>query len=512
MKKIFILLILLIPAAMVSQKPGLLRLELNARMSEDTYEAIPCGSDGVLIFYEGQEGNDNVQNWHFALFDNQFREVWTTAKPLIAGMAYEAYSTEDGILCLLFYLNGKSREEEPNMQIVEIVLEQGTFNIVSLSLEDKGEIAGFLTQNDHAVVGMNFKRYESRLYFVNLLSGDVSAKIPDLEGQQWIERLTLDTTNFFVYAVLQKVDSRELAGLYLQKFNLKGNSFGMLEINPVIDQKYLNNASVVPMGRDVYTLGTYNYYKNRAGSNDESTYPKSTGFYMAKFANEKQIFIHYYNFLEFRNLIHSFSAEDIIRIRKRAEKQQSKEGESSLDYSVVVHPVIYHKGAFIMLAEAFYPEYHTVTNMYYDYYGRAVPQSHTVFDGYKFFSGIVASFDAEGEIQWDNSLEIRNILTSDLQKHLEIHPYRGEIAVIYNRNGRLHYKVFDRAGGHAFSEAEDTELGLKHGKDRLMDDARSKVVHWYDHFFLVYGYQELRNNALPGNRRSVFYLNKIAFQ
>ena len=45
------------------------------------------------------------------------------------------------------------------------------------------------------------------------------------------------------------------------------------------------------------------------------------------------------------------------------------------------------------MMEAFYPEFRTVSDISYDYWGRPVTQTYTVFDGYRFFNSILAAFN-----------------------------------------------------------------------------------------------------------------------
>jgi hypothetical protein len=199
-----------------------------------------------------------------------------------------------------------------------------------------------------------------------------------------------------------------------------------------------------------------------------------------------------------------------MKIRKKAEKEKKKGGEYSLNYNMMMHPVKMLDDKFIIFAEAFYPEYRTVTNMTYDYYGRMMPQTYTVFDGYKYFNAIAACFDSEGNIIWNQDIDIWDILTFDLDRYVNLQIFNDEVSIFYCWNNQINYKVFDDL--NYSQDSDNVNLQKRNKKDKVLDDKNGKITHWYDNYFLCTGYQEIRNNSLAKNKRTVFFLQKVAFQ
>ena len=57
-----------------------------------------------------------------------------------------------------------------------------------------------------------------------------------------------------------------------------------------------------------------------------------------------------------------------------------------------------------------------------------------------------------------------------------------------------------------------TPLELGYPNDKLLSETKSRMIPWYDNFFLCYGYQEIKNISLEhDNKRLVFFFNKVRF-
>ena len=510
--KIFYLFLFLSLASMgLSQQKTPVRLELNAKMSEDSYQLIPCGEQGVVIFYEEDEVLENDRkNWHFALFDSSLRESWIMVSELQRGMSFYEEALLDDFLYLFFIDVEGRKSADADYQILKIRLSDGDTTLINGNYQEKAEPSAFKVIGNKVWIGLAQKKSTAQLATLDLRSGSGRLIDIDLPDHNIISGIFPDSLHQQVHIVIQNYTSKLQSGLFYQSYSLSGELIRSGEIRAVLQDHYLNEAEVVIREDDLYFLGTYNTERSKTPFEGEDGLPFAAGFYIAKISDQQQEFINFYNFLEFENLYNSLSGRDIMRVRKKAEKQKDTEEEYSLNYNLLLHSAMEYNGDFILLAEAFYPEYRTVTNMYYDYYGRLMPQTYTVFDGYKYFNGIIAGFDQEGKLIWDNDIEIWNVLTFNLDKYLNFFVNNGELALFYTWEGKINYKVIDIAS--QLSDADQVILDLKYRKDRVLDETGSRIKHWYDKYFIAYGYQEIKNNSLANSKRTVFYVNKVAFQ
>jgi hypothetical protein len=204
-------------------------------------------------------------------------------------------------------------------------------------------------------------------------------------------------------------------------------------------------------------------------------------------------------------------SKEYRQARKKAGKKEDGKDKYSIDFDLLLHDIIQKDSRFYFIAEAIYEEYHTVTNTYYDYYGRPVPVSYSVFDGYRYFNAFITCFDQDGKKLWDNGMEIFNILSFDLKNRVNTYFINDEIVMAYNREGKIAVKIIK--GHEVIESVEYYQLESTYVNDKIMKDTKSNMIFWYDNYFIAYGFQTIKNNSLIRNsKRGVFYINKVAFQ
>jgi hypothetical protein len=171
---------------------------------------------------------------------------------------------------------------------------------------------------------------------------------------------------------------------------------------------------------------------------------------------------------------------------------------------------VINEGQFIITSEAYNPEYHTNTQMSYDYYGRAFPTSYQVFDGFRYSHAFIAGFDSSGNMLWNNGMEMRDILTKYLNRKLNFVFDKDEIVLFYNANNKVASKVIK--GNTIVDNTSYTSLVPLRNTDQPVDEYLGTIEHWYGDYFIATGYQTIRNNYLESNKRNVFYISKMAFR
>ena len=192
-------------------------------------------------------------------------------------------------------------------------------------------------------------------------------------------------------------------------------------------------------------------------------------------------------------------------------KKNRSQEEYSLDIQVLLHPVVRNGNQFVLLAESFYPQYHTENYTDYDFYGRPYTNSYSIFDGYRFTSGIIAGFDRQGDLLWDNAMEIRNLLSFELTPKMNVFISDNEQIICYLSDGKIGSKIFN--GNTTLGKTEYSPVQLKTDNDRLLSETKSRMIFWYDRYFLCYGFQEIKNLSREGeNKRLVYYFTKIRIE
>ena len=161
-----------------------------------------------------------------------------------------------------------------------------------------------------------------------------------------------------------------------------------------------------------------------------------------------------------------------------------------------------------MIGEAFYPKYGSA-----GYYGSYTYfPGYQAFEGYKYTHAIIIAFDSDGKLIYDNSFEINDVLSFQLDQLVSINVQVGKIILLYIYENIIRSKIIqgdEVLEGKAFNEIElafeDDIVGNKNSE-------MGGLKKWYGDYFFAYGVQKIKN--LRGSvvaTREVFYINKIVY-
>jgi hypothetical protein len=82
-------------------------------------------------------------------------------------------------------------------------------------------------------------------------------------------------------------------------------------------------------------------------------------------------------------------------------------------------------------------------------------------------------------------------------------PY--QIAMSFVVDKYLIYKVFNHSGTEI--SRNQCEVVAKGNENEVIQGASSSLQHWYDSYFVFYGYQTMKNS--DGKKRVSFYIDKL---
>lgn len=534
MKKTLILLFALLVGFLgsVAQKSGKpLRVEIQASHFSDKFNIVPVGENGVVLFSLSDEKTKEKDIWIFTKYNTQFKEEWSQKFPIEYGYNFEDFFYSNDILYVFFNSDYKG---ESHLDIVKVDLKSNIIEDVNVSFKPKTKIEFFKVLGNHACVAGNtsptmlescsqymltctclpfltgMSTYKIKPVVVNI---DMSSKkkkiiIPALKGNSKVISANVNEEANVMNVV---VNSYNISGLFknvenytlINEYNNNGelNSSIKLKSNPTKD---LVDGKIMQVNEsDKIFIGTYN--KTVDGRKNLSTY--ADGMCFSRIVDNKQEFMKYYEFTEFDNFYASVSA----RFRKKVERKKKKGKDISVGFLLLVHDkIIVKNDEYIMVAEAYYPEYHTETH--YDP-GTRQYTTRQVFDGYRYTHAIVAAFDKDGERLWDNTFEIMNILTFNLKERVKVlrNNETDEVVLVYSYAGQLHSKVIE--GSKVVERKQTTKIEAKNKNDKVKADYDSDMEYWYDNYFITWGYQRIKDKGkgIGNKRRQVFYFTKIAY-
>ncbi len=552
MKKLLLFTLLLLAAfSLRAQSGSPIRLEIPAPAGSAPFNYMTAGKNGVCLFYPtiNPTSKDSV-SWSFMMTDDQLKDKWNLLVPLHKDVTFlKSLSTTEAIY-LLFH--DTKQNKDGNIFVFMIIPRLQVITEHRAMIPDKAEVVDFDISNNIAYIGYNNRKDQPGIIGFSLVTGEKQTYTITAEKDALLLDLSIDEGRHEIFAAYKIQFSSSKNHLLVNQYNLQGKLEKTFDFPEQVDRKNFNSAQYIPTGDgsgiiagtygfnvsnsrrqydyydNYYNSYYYNYYspfyysrQSNYDANFDKT-PVSDGYFTATVNQGVAGKIRYYNFSGFSNAFKYITDPSALRVKKKPARKRGKSedteqtedtfdnNERTLNLRLLTHEVLMDNGQFIITSEAYSPEYHTNTQMSYDFYGRAFPTSYQVFDGFRYSHAFVAGFDSSGNMAWNNGMEMRDILTKYLNRKLNCTFENNEMVLFYNANNKVAFKTIK--GNTIVDNTSYTSLIPLRGTDQPIDEYLGTIEHWYDDYFIATGYQTIRNNYLESNKRNVFYISKMAFR
>ncbi len=518
MKKIPILLVfilfLLVVARVFADGKGPIRLEVPALLNVQRYHVLSLGQQGLMVFYESDEvNNERKRKWYFGLFDTLLQQKWLKYLGLTDKLTFVQARQKGNEILFLFQNNELVKSDYGFYELIHYTIAEQNFMKIAGTMPLKTEIAGFDFFGNTACLALNRIDKKADLLFINIKSGDVQPYHIENGENSRIEMLTyLKRKGFVVIAKLfrnkvfiqDKLLFFDKTGDKMKEITIENNN------SHNIMRTYVpatNNDSILAFF-GTYDLSTGKPFRFEDYKDNEN--PSTGGFFYLQLANQKQTKLKFYGFLDFSNISGTF----LYRAYQMS-KSKAKGGEKSIPVASLLYvgkpQLIKANNQYIITVEAYKPSYRTETRMDYDFYGRAFPYTYQVFDGYDFYDLILAGFSETGQYVWDNDFPLERIRTYKIEKHCLIQSDGNKMILAYIKGDKIVAQTIE--GPADIGKRKEVKIAPKFVRDRVIQSDNSRIIHWYDNYYLVFGYQKLKNRTMKDqDYRTVFYLNKVAFE
>lgn len=515
---LYLLFILLTSLEAFSQQPTgnpdqdkPLRIEIPARSDNETYRVIPCGPEGVLVFYRSLEQVNEVRTkWYFIWFDENLQQVWVKSVPILSDQEFIFEDFKRDTLSLLFVHGGKTKTPLVDFCLLRVLIKKGTFILNPGKINENQEIVSFSIAGNIAWLGLNSPGGMGQFLCMNMAIGKART-FPLGEGNAIAIRWACaDTANPGIDAIVTRQVNKKLTEHYLVRYDTSGTIRSEALLNTGGAAKELTHFRALKISEGKYlVMGSYRPAGGSLKKKEEEEV--SAGFFASQVNGNVQKSIQFYNFLDFKSAGSLLNEKDIMSIRKKSLKKGNSGSEYSVDYPLVFQDILKNGDQFILPAEVCTPQYRTESYTDFDFYGRPYTNSYSVFEGYRFQNAIVAGFSFDGILLWDNVLEIRNLISYEATPKVAFCFPGEEMVLSYLSDGKIGYKIIHE--NSVIEKPDYTPLELLYPEDKLISESKSRMVRWYNGYFLCYGYQEIKNISLPNNnKRMVFYCNKVRFE
>jgi len=516
--KIILVILLVTSYYSNAQKLDAVRIEVPSDIDMEQFHVETIGEDGMLIFYESREVNkEKKRKWYFGLFDVNLQQQWLKFVPLFDKMEFVSTNNTNNRMYFLFKNINSERGEYGYYEIVIYDIKKQSFSQISGSIPTKANVAGFSIINNTACIALNLKKHETDIVFVDLLTGDVNPVNINKGVQGYIEALYADkTTNTFYVAIKQNKDRRYISD-HLLSYSADGLLLSELKIQNPQAIKYFRDFTFVSHNEnELLIFGTYDILTGRNLSFkeiEEENDAKNAGLFFMKINNNKQESLIFYDFMEFDNIIGNMRLNDVSSIKLPDDSVQvSKKNPSIMASFSLSEPDIIKIDAnnYIFSADAYRSSYRTETRMDYDFYGRPYPYTYNVFNGYEFYDVIIAGISSDGDLLWNNDFEMNDIITYSTKRNSVVFQNDNFTTIAYVNNGSVVAQTINK---DVDIDRSKMKIGTNFPQDKVSQDENNRIISWYGNYFLIYGYQKLKNRTLGKQAtRMVFYANKITYR
>ncbi len=500
------------------------RIEFELKDGYSGERIIQCGENGFIIRSrkDKNSGSDIVRKYE--LFDTNLQAVKTQEILIHKKFKVSAtHYTDDYIHTLYTSNKGKYILVALTMPSLEVRTVKGKFpsKALATNMETIGDYAFLkMSKNDEVFPLHGLPKKSEHLFAINWKEDEKTADLDVLDDfnarRTSIISMQSGDNELIIHAEGRRWTNTED---YMVYFDDTGKKLEEVKLNTDYD---IVNISTNKLSYHQRVLtGTYG----------KGAY--SDGVFFSINNNITSSNIH-----KFTDLDHFFSYLNVARqgfIKRKKEKKEQKGKDFKKSYLMVAHDIMPLDDGYLLIAEACYPTHRTIPNLAYnreiqpavgvqinlnrsantDYLNRRSQTAYsTIFDGYQYTHAIILKFDKEGNKEWDQTFRMRVIHKPYLPIKF-IHTTEKNnngIKLIFN-TGQFIISKNIRYDGKILQDDTYEEIKTIYEADKEMWTSAT-VNHWYNNYFIAYGWQKLKNkeNEEVKGKRKVLFVNKIKYE
>ncbi len=478
------------------------RLELSLGEFEASFEVANAREKGLFL-YRTLEGQEN--QLELTRIDTALQVLWSGFLKLGKNSVVvrtKFYGNS------LYVLTRHKDFSQNDLTILIVNAESGSYVVKQFRNYIPLQVTSYDITQRAAILGGYFNKIPVVLYLS--FAEEKSKVVPGLfsETGELTQVRTYDDGSFDVLVSAKNIKRQQT--IFIRNYDQQGNLLKKIPLEPEGNKNFIFGRSLKTYNDNQVVAGVY--------GNRNSEYSK--GIYIASIDPLGNQQIQYYSYGDLENFFKFMKARREQRVKERIERRKTKGRKSRLNYRFMIHELIPYKDQYVMLGEAFYPRY-----IYSDraFYGSSmmfnyanVPNSRMqngrIFDGYTYTHAVVIGFSGKGKLLWDNSFEINDVRTYELEQFVKIDEQQDRLAMLYLYNHQIRSKIIQDNKVLEGKSIEPIKLKFENDFIRKGDIEKSKLEYWYDQYFYAFGVQKISNTQQTGQlKRKVFFLNKVNF-
>ena len=480
---------------------------MEVKSGEEPFRLIPCGENGLILFAQTNkvENKDNVL-WSYLFYDKNLNNIGQVLYPVPRSYDFFDYEVAENSLFMIYNSSRTSKGDECMLLYVDPV--KFVVTSIPFKVPDRTNICSFKITGNTAFVSLVSKNNKFYVVKVNMNEGTSSIIVDEKADSPSLLSILPETSKNMISVFVQKEERRNTFSFSTYSYDFSGASIGQKSYTGFNKNYSLVSAELFRTKHGEFmTLGSFNDEPEHRFGDYFSNGTETSGFFSGLLTSEDAR-INYRHFSEITNYHGYFNDRNSILDRSSRSKKKS----SGINYTSVSQNVHVVDSLYYFLIETYVPEYHRNYRQIYNFYS-SIPSTYSdypILDGYRFISAMTVSFNDKGAIKWSSAMEIRDVFSKYIYPRVNL-VIDGENAVLsYSTKGKILSKVVN--GPDSKTGLDQLSILPDKTRDEIIDDYNNSLSYWYGNYFLAFGYQQIRNNYISENKRTVFYVNKLAFR
>lgn len=442
--------------------------------------------NGVIILDKSSSGVLNIIK-----VDTSLAVSWETHTDISAKEDYVDHFYDGSFVYLIL-----ATRNNRNLLVVKISTSFPGYQKFEIPIGGNFEY-GFFAANEKAVVLGGSLKNEPFLVIMETFEPSPKFISSGIKGDLKMESLHIDDD---LISVTYINTFKKRNQLILREYDLGGKVITHVNI-PTSNNTVFLSGRYFNTGVKSFVVGNFGL-----GNLRESDLYSSQGVYILDLATQET---QYYSFDQFENVFKFLNERQQDRLKKRVSRKESQGGNYNFNYRLLITDLKTIGGQTLITAEVFQPEFRSrnypgfyglssYSNMYwsrpsmYRYYLLNNPfygynyRSSQVFDGFRYYEGIVFSISEQGELIWDAAFPYNYLKYYDLENHLYLSRDKQSTKAIYYRGNLLQVSEIDVLG----KLISETELNPRDWVSGGKKTEFANFDHWYQNVYLNWGVQK----------------------
>ncbi len=505
MKKIICFCLLLLnglPIWAQVQQPQ--RIEVDLGSDDKYFEVINAGSRGLVFYREVRNRDTKMERKYEVYFlDTMLHVVWKEYYYVHLRYYNIGFDYYGDYFYLLFQQN--TNNIKADLYVVRINLKDQRFETFLIEREFPMRIVEFeVIENTLIFGGYSTEKPTVICYTFGISKPKVLPGI--YQEKNKLLQIEIDSVHhrFNVLTSFQTEDKRK--SIAIKSFDPRGNLLINVNLAPSGERSLLYGRSVDIKEDFILLVGTYARKRSEM----------SRGIYLSAISANGEHIIYYYSYTDLKNFFSYLKFKKRRRVEERIQRRKIKGRKIRYSYRLIVHDVVKYGDQYVMVGEAFYPKYgHS------SLYGSFSPAVYApmndiaYFIGYQYTHAIVIGFDKKGKLLWDNSFEIKDVVTFDLKQYVHVARSGDSFVLLYLYDNEIRSKVVHGSDIIEGKSYDDLDMSFKDKYAEINSDSEyGGLENWYGNILYAYGVERVRNARVPGMKpqRDIFFINKIVYK